>query len=132
MKKFALCLAFATAFAGPALADPVDGLWKTQPGDSGGYLFVTIKECGQTICGVITSAVDKNGKPDPKYAHLGKKIIWNMVPKGNNYYGGGTVWAPDRDKKYSSNMTLKGNVLKVKGCVLGGLFCRGQDWMRAK
>ncbi|MFC3118541.1 hypothetical protein ACFOHS_11125 [Jhaorihella thermophila] len=29
-------------------------------------------------------------------------------------------------------MRLNGGTLTVKGCVMGGLICRGQDWTRVK
>ena len=36
--------------ASPALADPVLGVWQTQP-DDGAYAHVTMAPCGQAICG---------------------------------------------------------------------------------
>ncbi len=133
MNKIIAIAALGMALATPALAaDPADGVWQTAPGKDGGYLFVTIKDCGPNICGTITGAVDKEGKKDPKYEHMGKPIIKDMSPDGTGYYSGGTIWAPDEDKTYVSKMYLKGDVLTVKGCVLGGLICRGQDWKRVK
>ncbi|WP_170422755.1 DUF2147 domain-containing protein [Ruegeria arenilitoris] len=133
MKKLTLVAAFAAMTAGSAAADPVDGLWKTQPGDTGGYLHVSIAECGSAICGTIDSAFDGQGNQQLSYENLGKQIIWDMVPDGGGSYSGGKIWAPDRDKTYSSKMTLDSqNKLTVKGCVAGGLVCRGQDWTRVQ
>ncbi|SMO66484.1 DUF2147 domain-containing protein [Ruegeria faecimaris] len=135
MKKttFAAALGLASLISGAAMADPVDGLWKTQPGDTGGYLHVSIAECGSAICGTIDTAFDKDGNEQLEYENLGKQIIWDMVPDGDGTYGGGKIWAPDRDKTYSSKMTLDSqNKLTVKGCVAGGLVCRGQDWTRVQ
>jgi len=138
MKKL-LITACLVALAGSAYAaDPADGVWKTQKGQvksdgsGGGYLYVQIGECGAKICGTIVKAFDKEGKDDPKYEHIGKPIIKDMSPDGSGYYSGGTIWAPDEDKTYVSKMYLNGDVLTVKGCVLGGLICRGQDWNRVK
>ncbi len=123
----AICSVFATA----ALADdPVDGLWKTQPGDTGGYLHVSIGPCGSAICGTIDNAFDAEGNESLDYEHLGKNIIWDMIPEGNGAYADGKIWAPDSDKTYNSKMSLDGNSLTVKGCVAGGLICRGQVWSR--
>lgn len=131
MMKFAIAAAGLAVLATGAWADdPVDGLWKTQPGDSGGYLHVTIGPCGSAVCGTIDNAFDADGNEELDYENLGKQIIWDMVADGDGSYGGGKIWAPDRDKTYNSKMTLEGNDLTVKGCVAGGLICRGQTWTR--
>ncbi len=115
-----------------AWADPVDGLWKTQPGETGGYLHVSIGSCGSAVCGTIDTAFDKDGNENLSYEHLGKQIIWDMIPDGASAYGDGKIWAPDSNKTYSSKMSLSGNDLTVKGCVAGGLICRGQVWTRIR
>ena len=116
--------------AGPLAADPAEGTWKTQEGEEGGYLHVAIAPCGAALCGTIAKAFDASGASSTAYPHLGKRLIWDMVPEGGNAYGGGKIWAPDTNKTYASKMELAGNRLKVKGCVAGGLVCRGQDWSR--
>jgi len=136
MKKLCLGIAFGLGLATVALAgpvpDPVAGTWKTAPGDTGGYLHVTIAPCGSDICGTIKAAYDKDNAVQAGYEHLGKKMLWNMTADGGGSYSGGKIWAPDADKTYSSKMSLNGNRLEVKGCVAGGLICRGQDWTRIK
>ncbi len=133
MKQWMMAAAFVLAGAGSVLAgDPVTGIWQTAPGDSGGWLHVKIAPCGKKICGTIVKAFKKGGAPDPQYANLGKPIIWDMVPEGDGYYAGGKIWAPDRDKVYRSKMQLAGKRLTVKGCVMGGLICRGQEWKRVQ
>ena len=62
---------------------------------------------------------------------IGRDIILGMQIKGNGKYAGGTIWAPDTDKTYSSKMTLEGDALVVKGCV-AVFLCRGQNWTRLK
>ena len=130
MKTLALAAAAALMSAGAALADPVAGTWRTEPGDTGGYLIVKVAPCGGAICGTIAQAVDKNGKSVADYEHRGKQMLWNMKSQGNGAYGGGKIWAPDRDKTYNSKMKLSGNALEVSGCVLG--ICRGQVWRRVQ
>ena len=129
MKKTGLLLAALLGFSAPALADPVDGIWKTKPGDDGKYGYVQIGPCGADICGVIVKAFNAQGQ-EIESENIGKRMIWAMKPKGDGYYSGGKIWAPDRDKTYKSNMQLSGNSLKVSGCVLGGIICRGQTWKR--
>ncbi len=132
MKHLILSAALGLGLAGMAAADPVSGTWRTAPGDTGGYLHVNIAPCGSNVCGTIKGAFDKAGVNDGGYEHLGKKMLWDMVADGDGYYSGGKIWAPDSDKTYSSKMQLSGGRLEVKGCVAGGLICRGQDWKRVK
>ncbi|WP_299945130.1 DUF2147 domain-containing protein [uncultured Ruegeria sp.] len=133
MKTFTLAAGFAAIATTAFAADPVDGLWKTAPGDTGGYLHVSIAECGSAICGTIDTAFDADGNEQLEYENLGKQIIWDMIPEGGGSYDDGKIWAPDRDKTYSSKMTLDGqNKLTVKGCAVGGLVCRGQVWTRVE
>ncbi|MCR9158958.1 MAG: DUF2147 domain-containing protein [Rhodobacteraceae bacterium] len=128
MKLMTLAASFVLA-ASAAFADPVEGTWKTQPGDDGNFGLVTISTCGADICGVLGQGYDASGKKIAS-PNIGKQMIWGMKSAGNGAYKGGKIWAPDRDKTYNSKMTLSGNQLKVEGCVLG--ICRGQTWTRVK
>jgi uncharacterized protein (DUF2147 family) len=130
MKQFVLSAGLIVGLSSFAAADPAAGTWKTQPGDTGGYLHVTVAPCGAMVCGTITAAYDKDGAVSADYDHLGKRMLWDMKAEGDGSYGGGKIWAPDSDKTYNSKMSLNGNTLVVKGCVAGGLICRGQDWKR--
>lgn len=124
---FSLALTPTLAMAGGA-----DGTWKTEAGDDGGYLEVTVGPCatdaGKT-CGKISKAFNKQGA-DPSYANLGKLMIENMESDGATKYSGGTIWDPEDNKTYSSKMTVKGDMLDVEGCV--SIICSGQHWTRAK
>ena len=130
MKKRVLIAAFIFA-AGSACADPVEGLWKTKPDDNGKYGHVLIAPCADKFCGVLVTAFDSTGA-ETASDNIGKQIVWDMVANGDGSYGGGKVWAPDRDKTYNSKMALSGDALEVSGCVLGGLICRASDWNRVK
>ena len=124
MKKTILAAVAALATAAPAwAADPIVGLWQSQPGETGGRIHVEMYECGPSICGVIRQVVG-----NANTSVVGKRMIWDMAPQGGNRYSGGRIWAPDNDKVYRSKMTLQGNALEVEGCV--GPFCRGQTWTR--
>lgn len=115
-----------------AMADAATGTWKTEPGETGGYLHVEIAKCGAALCGTIKKAYQSSGAASAGYEHLGKKMIWDMQAQGNGDYEDGKIWAPDRGKTYKSKMSLNGNTLVVKGCVAGGAICRSQNWSRVK
>ncbi len=117
----------AALLATPAAAEPVLGLYQTQPGDTGSYAHVEIYQCDANICGVIRKAFDGSGK-QIKSDTVGKRMIWGMKAQGGGKYAKGKIWAPDRDKTYSSKMELSGAKLKVSGCVVG--ICRSQNWTR--
>ena len=130
LRAAALGVALMT-WAGAAAADPVHGTWKTVPDDNGAYGHIQVKPCGDKICGTLVKAFDKNGKPGSQ-DHIGKNIIWDMSANGGGKYSGGKIWAPDRDKTYSSKMELlDNNNLKVSGCI--AFICRdGGTWIRVK
>ncbi|KFE34140.1 DUF2147 domain-containing protein [Thioclava atlantica] len=128
MKKLMLAGVALALSAGAALADPIEGVWKTQP-DDGSYAYVTIKPCGANFCGDIT----RTFKPEGEYKspNLGKQIVINMAPKGGGKYEG-KVWRPANNKIYLGKIKVNGNGMALAGCVAGGLFCKSQDWQRVK
>ncbi|MEX0305151.1 MAG: DUF2147 domain-containing protein [Leisingera sp.] len=130
--KHLLAGAILAGLSGAAAADPASGVWKTEPGDTGGYLYVAVGPCGAAVCGTIEAAYSADGAEQAGYEHKGKRMIWDMASAGGGSYSGGKIWAPDSGKTYASKMSLSGNALTVKGCVAGGLICRGQTWKRVK
>jgi uncharacterized protein (DUF2147 family) len=129
MKKLILAAVLVMG-AGAAMADPVFGTWKTKPDDNGNFGHVKIAACGATICGTLVKAFDGSGK-EIDSPNVGKKIVWDMVAYPDGLYDDGQIWSPDRDKTYNSDMTLSGDKLAVRGCVLG--ICRdGGTWTRVK
>lgn len=115
-----------------AWGEEVDGQWKTETADDGGYLEVTIGPCATDAtqtCGIIGRAFTQAGE-DPNYVNLGKLMIQGMKPDGPAAYSGGTIWDPQHDKTYKSKMALVDGELKVDGCI--SFFCRGEHWTRVE
>ncbi len=130
MKRIAAIMALAAMPFG-VLAE-VTGVWKTEANDAGAYLEVTVAPCASDqskFCGTISKALTKNGE-DTGYANRGKLMIENMAADGGGKFSGGTIWDPERDKTFKSDMTLKGDELDVEGCV--SILCEGQAWQRVK
>lgn len=127
MKRFAAVAALGALLAGPAMADPVHGIWKTEV-DDGAYAYITMSNCGAELCGVISRTF--NGDGEYKSPNIGKQLVWGMNSNGSGKYAGGTIWQPSTGKKFRSKMTLNGNTLKVAGCV--GPICKKQTWSRVK
>ena len=96
---------------GAAIADDINGNWRTDSGETA------------AITGNGPFAITlKTGK------HAGKRIGTMNADGGGKYSG--KITDPANDKTYSGKATLSGNALKMSGCVLGGLICRGQNWQR--
>jgi uncharacterized protein (DUF2147 family) len=128
MKKLVLAGLFALLSNAAFAQDPLIGVWKTKPDDNGNFGHVQIKDCGGSFCGTLIKSFDSAGK-EMQSENVGKKIIWEMVAYPDGLYDDGQIWSPDRDKTYSSDMTLSGDTLKVRGCVFG--ICRdGGTWNR--
>ena len=125
MKTLLTAAALTLGLATSAFAEPASGVWKTETGETGGYLHVSIEPCGAQVCGTILKVFNSDNTSSE-----GKPIIWDMNVDGSGKYSGGRIWAPDVDKTYRSKMRLSGNTLKVSGCV--GPICRSQNWTRVK
>lgn len=127
MKTFALGALLALV-GGLAAADPIEGLWQTEP-DDGAYAHIRIAPCAEAYCGTIEQSFNADG-PYQSENH-GKMLVIDMVSKGGNAYEG-KVWRPSNDKVYLGKITLDGDNMTLKGCVAGGLFCAAQAWTRVE
>ncbi len=125
MKKLLLAAAFGL-LAGAASADPIEGLWQTQP-DEGSFAYVKITPCGSAFCGTISRTF--KDKAEYNSPNIGKKIVIDMVPQGGGNYKG-QVLRPADNKIYSGKASVNGNSMKLSGCVAGGLICKKQNWSR--
>jgi uncharacterized protein (DUF2147 family) len=123
-----------------AYADPI-GTWLTE----GGKSRIRIADCGGALCGTIVWLREPNdpetGKPktDKNNADAGKRsrpligvpIVLSMKPNGPSKWSG-QVYNAEDGKTYSGNLTEQGpNSVRLEGCALGGLVCKGQNWTRA-
>lgn len=127
MKQYILAAAFALS-AGAAAADPIEGVWQTQP-DEGSFAHVTIAPCGGAFCGTIT----RTFKDRAEYAspNVGRQIVIDMAPQGGGNYQG-RVWRPANDRIYAGKASVSGNQMSLAGCVAGGLLCKSQNWVRVQ
>ena len=127
IKIFSIAAAAALALTGAALADPLEGSWRTAADDNGNSGLIEVAPCGAMLCGVLVQAFDGAGA-DMASDNIGRQMIWDTVSNGDGTYSG-KVYSPDRDKTYNSRLVLTGDSLSVSGCVLG--FCReGGVWTR--
>lgn len=78
--------------------------------------------------------LDKNN-PESELAKkplLGTVVMKNFVQKNENEFVGGTIYDPKNGKTYSCKMTLKGNVVDVRGYIGIPAFGRTTVWTLAE
>jgi len=125
----------------PAIAaDPI-GTWLTE----GGRSRVRVADCGGALCGTLVWLKEPNdpdtGKPkiDKNNLDAGKRgrpliglnIMLEMKPSGSPDRWSGQVYNPEDGKTYSGSLTVLGPAsVRLEGCALGGLICKGQTWSR--
>lgn len=103
-----------------ATAAEIDGNWAR--GD--GKAKVLIAPCGDKIC--ATNTWIKPGTPKEK---TGDRLIMDISRSEAGIYSG-TAFDPQRDKSYRITVTLAGNNMTTKGCIVAGLLCKGISWTR--
>lgn len=127
MKKLAIIAALFLS-AGAAAADPIEGVWQTQP-DEGSFAHVTISPCGGAFCGTISRTF--KDKSEYKSPNIGRQIVIDMAAGGGGKYEG-KVWRPANNKVYQGKASVSGDRMSLSGCVAGGLLCKSQTWVRVR
>ena len=134
-------LALVLIMIGPARAADPFGTWLTE--DQKGK--IRIVDCGGALCGTLVwlkqpidpdthkPKTDKNNKDASKQGRplLGIPIVLGMRPSGGDKWEG-QVYNAEDGSTYSGSFTMTGaNSAILKGCIMGGLLCKGQTWTRA-
>ncbi|WP_320198373.1 DUF2147 domain-containing protein [Agrobacterium sp. rho-13.3] len=116
--KYAMCALLVSA--GVAAADDIKGQWARGDGNA----KVTIAPCGSDTCAVNTWI--KPGTPKEK---TGDKLVMSIKSTSDGEYAG-TAFDPQRDLNYKLTVSVKGDTMTTKGCVLAGILCKGVSWTR--
>lgn len=112
--------AFALGLAGAAQAADINGNWAR----SDGKARVKIASCGADIC--ATNTWIKPGTPSEK---AGDVLVMKVKADADGNYSG-SAFDPQRDMSYRITLTVGEDKMTSKGCVLGGLLCKGVGWTR--
>lgn len=135
MKRFALVTALFVLGLGaaPASAGDPAGDWLVEDGSA----KIRIAICGGSLWGVVgweKSPGKDTANPDPAKRSrdtLGIPILLDMKPSGPDKWSG-QIYNAQNGKLYQASVELQSdNALKVRGCVMGGLFCGGETWARS-
>jgi len=126
-------LMFALAIAGQDAAAPptpvVEGVWVNPKGS----VQVRTGQCGDKLCGWVVWASEKAKADTVKKGGgplIGTKLLRDYQVSGRARWTG-LVYVPDMGSSFGSTLTLlDAQTMRVKGCALGGLICKSQDWRR--
>jgi len=124
------------AFHTPAHAAAPDprGVWLVE--DKTGQ--IEIESCGGVLWGIVVwerNTGHDTQNPDPSLRGrptLGMPILLGMRPGGDAIWRGHIYNARDGSTYEANIRPVDGDTLHLEGCVLGGLFCGGQNWTRVK
>lgn len=140
----------APAQTDPAPASPVEGVWRTQLRSE-----VTIAACPEGFCGSLSHIVVPEGMlsgaeaeaaaamaPEDFFDHrnedpalrnrpmLGLQILTLWQGKEPHIFDG-EIYNPEDGKTYSGFVEMIGpDTLRLNGCVLFNVVCRGEEWTR--
>ncbi|MEZ2223831.1 DUF2147 domain-containing protein [Rhizobium sp. RCC_161_2] len=103
-----------------ANAAGIDGQWARGDGNA----KVRIAPCGSNIC--ATNTWIKPGTPSEK---AGDILTMTIKPVSDGGYSG-TAFDPQRNLTYKISVSVKGDTMTTRGCVLAGLLCKDVNWSR--
>lgn len=134
MRVIGLAAVLLTLVSGAAVAQAATGEWLV----ANGKARIRISPCGGALCGAIswlqTPTRDENN-PDPAKRNrslVGTQILRGMRPAGPNRWEG-EIYNAENGQIYMGSISMMGaDMLRVEGCVLGGLICGGENWTRVK
>jgi uncharacterized protein (DUF2147 family) len=123
-----LLLELTAATAAPA-RESIEGIWRNRPKT----LIVRIEPCGPALCGTVVRAAE-DAKESVRKAGtrnlVGTRILTGLRQSSTGTYTG-DIFNPNLNIHASGTLTLESpSVMLVKGCVLAGLICKQQHWMR--
>lgn len=116
----ALVLSAGLVVTAAAAESRLDGVWARGDGNA----KVRLQPCGGDVCAINTWI--KPGTPDEK---PGDKLVMSVKPEGNGVYQG-TAFDPQRNLNYNISVSVNGDRMVTKGCVLAGILCKDVNWTR--
>ena len=59
----------------------------------------------------------------------GDKLVMSIKRGADGVYSG-TAFDPQRDMSYKLTVTVNGDKMTTRGCIVAGLLCKAIDWTR--
>lgn len=147
-------VALGVMLGGAALAQepvpaPIEGVWRTLLESE-----VTIAPCPEGLCGVLSKIVvptqnlsaeeaaaaqmdvsqftdARNKEPELRGRPMLGLQILTLRPGSEPNVWDGEIYNPEDGNTYSGYMEMLGpDLVRLNGCVLFNVICRGEDWVR--
>lgn len=123
LARFAIIALAATVPVTASAQAALEGRWKNPKGS----VVVNVAPCGDAYCGTVSWASAKNRE---KGTTPGTRVLTDLKPTGNGTYKG-RAYEPKRNLRGSATVRqVNPDLMIVKGCVIGGLLCKEQRWLR--
>jgi len=113
-RKTTLAAGMMAMMIGAALADPIEGTYRTPKSGA----TAKVAACGAGFCMTYTSG------------EFSGKQFAEFKANGNDSYSGTLTDYTDGGKQYTGKAKLVGKDIKVSGCILGGLLCQSEVFTR--
>ena len=69
-------------------------------------------------------------RPDVTDEKVGERLEFDL--KAADAAMTGTAFDPKTGKSYSATVTVTGDRMTTRGCILGGVICKGTEWTRIR
>ncbi len=103
-----------------AAAPSIDGDWSRADGN----VRTHIAACGENLC--ATNIWVKPGDTDEA---VGDVLVMTLKPDDKNGLSG-EAYDKKRDAHYKMDITVTGDGMTTKGCIVGGIICKSTSWSR--
>jgi uncharacterized protein (DUF2147 family) len=111
IRKLLLSAAFLMTATVASQADAIEGNWKRPTG-----AIVKFQKCGAAYCAVVQTGEFKGQQAG------------SMSGKDGTYRG--SLTDLKEKKTYKGKAKIKGGSMAMSGCVLGGLICKTEAWVK--
>jgi uncharacterized protein (DUF2147 family) len=129
IQRLALALGAALLVSAAPLPEGIEGVW-ANPHNS---VHVRYEPCGKgAMCGTVVWASDKaiaDAKRGGTDNLIGTRIFRDLYKDGPNRWKG-KVFVPDIRKTFAGTVTIEGDKMVGRGCLLLGVGCKSQTWSR--
>ncbi len=109
--------------------DGIEGVWSNPRGS----VHIRYEACGKgVICGTVVWASEKamaDARRGGTTSLIGTRIFRNLHKAGANRWKG-RVYVPDINKTFEGTVTVEGDKMIGRGCLLLGVGCKQQTWSR--
>ena len=113
--------------AAAGVADPLSGEWSRSDGET----RISIAPCGDKVCAVNTWVRDPAG--DEK---VGDRFVMTVRPLQPAAPAMATLAGQAVDVRrglaYSVRISLQGESMTTRGCLIEGILCKAMSWVRAR